>query len=133
MALTSIGLSMAYEEPIEDTLFEMPAPSAPAELTIEERMEEFTKLAKNRGGLIPVTAAADLLGVHRSRLYQLIDSGRLEKINYCGVAFLTGRSIKDWRTDRQQTGGRGQKKIGPFKGLIIGAKIGAGIGKAVAG
>lgn len=117
----------------QDTLFPMPEATAPRELTLEERMEEFTKLAKNRGGLIPVTAAADLLSVHRSRLYQLINSGRLEKINYCGVAFLTGRSIREWQAEDKAATGRGVKKLGTFKSMVIGAKVGVEIGRALAG
>lgn len=115
-----------------DTLFPMPEPTRPAEMTIEDRMEEFSRVAKGKGGLIPVSAGSQLLGISRQRVYQLIDSGRLERIHYCGVAFLTGRSIRDWQADDKQQTGRGNRKIGFFKSVVIGASVGAKIGAAMA-
>lgn len=116
---------------ISDTLFPMPEPVAPAEMSLQERMDEFTRIAKGKEGLIPVTAAADLLQISRQRVYELINSGRLERIHYCGVAFITGRSIKDWNEAEKGLPGRGKKKLGRFKSIVIGAKVGLGIGTAV--
>lgn len=114
-----------------DTLFPMPEPTAPAELTLEQRMAEFTRIAQGKGGLIPVTAAAELLGISRQRVYQLIDKNQLERIHYCGVAFLTGRSIAEWKASDKAAHGRGVKKVGIWKSFVIGAKHGIAVANAV--
>lgn len=114
-----------------DTLFPLPEPTAPAEMSLEDRMAEFTRVAQGKGGLIPVTAAAELLQISRQRVYELINSQRLERIQYCGVAFITGRSIRDWRESEKVATGRGVKKVGIWKSLVIGMKHGAAVGKAI--
>lgn len=104
-------------------------PARRVERSVEDWLEDFNAVAKGKGGLVPVSAMTDLFDVTRQRVHQLIAAGRLEKIQYGGVAFVTGRSIKEWRNDREHTGGRGVKKLGVFRSVVFGAKYGLAIAR----
>jgi len=113
------------------TLFEMPEASSPALETWQDRLSVFKSLAEAREGLIARSALADLFGVSRSRVAQLCDKGQLEVINFCGVQFVSGRSIRDWKEGEKQKGGRGHRRVSIWKSLKAGAHLGAGLANAI--
>lgn len=112
----------------QETLFPLPEPQH-VERSVQDWLDDFNHVAKGKGGLVPVSAMTDLFDVSRQRVHQLIASGRLEKIQYGGVAFVTGRSIKEWKDDRSLGGGPGCKKLGTWKSVVFGAKMGFSIAK----
>lgn len=111
-------------ETTTDTLFPMPEAAPTMWDTWERRTEKFIEMAQAKGGFLPLSAVHDILGVSRQRVHQLVQANRLEKIRYFGQVFVTGRSIREYQAEENVTG-RGHKKIGPWKGVVIGAKIGA--------
>ena len=107
----------------------MPEPAPSAWDTWDKRAELFADLSKAKGGLVPLGALHDILGVSRARVHQLANANRFEKISYFGQVFVTGRSIREYQAEEKVTG-RGHKKIGVWKGLVIGAKIGVAMGNS---
>lgn len=98
--------------------------------TWDKRSDQFLEMAKAKGGLIPKSAVHDILGVSAQRVHQLVEGNRIEKISYFGQTFVTGRSLREYMAEDKPTGGRGHKKIGAWKGAVIGAKIGVALANA---
>jgi len=113
------------------TLFPMPEVEKSTMATAEERAAEFANLATARGGLYPRSAIQEILGVHKSRVPQLIENGDLEEIQYFGVSFITGRSLREWQATERGRGGRGIKRLGIWKKMVVGWKVGNAYGEAV--
>lgn len=61
-----------------------------------DALEDFRALTRRHGGLVPPGAAAVLLGVHRSRVYQLIEAGRLEVVAYGVHQYVAADSLERW-------------------------------------
>jgi hypothetical protein len=115
----------------QETLFPMPEVERSFMATVEERMAEFIHIANARGGLIPRSAAPELLDLHKSRIQQLVDGGQLEQVSYFGVNFITGRSVKFWKEKQPSKVGRGHKKLSLWKQCVVGVKLGRDIGNAI--
>lgn len=111
---------------IQDTLFPMPAAAPVAELSWDQKFQQLGELGKARGGLIPRSAVHEVLGVSKTRVYQLCDEGMLEVIMFFGVAFVSGRSIKAVQEEDRHKG-RGHK-VTRWEAF----KVGAQLGKALA-
>lgn len=76
--------------------------------TVWERWEDCKLAMASKGTLIPATLAAALGDVHRSRIPQLCDAGKLERVVIEGHVFVTEASFLEWV--------RGERKTGrPFK------------------
>jgi hypothetical protein len=106
----------------EETLFPLPE-AVPVEMDCwEDRLEQFLRVGKARGGLVPIVAAPGILGVSKARVYQLLEIDRLEKVSYFGQTFVTGRSVRDYLADDHKPTGQGRKKPGKWRSTVIGAK-----------
>ena len=63
-------------------------------LTRDERAS-FFKIAWDNQGLLPVGIAAQLLGLSRQRVYQMIDEGKLRRIEQLGCVWIAGKEVAD--------------------------------------
>jgi len=57
-------------------------------------IRDFQELSKVHGGLVTPASARELLNVSKARLYQLIQSGDLTKIEYAGQPYLSVNEIR---------------------------------------
>jgi len=55
--------------------------------------DEIAAVEQRKGKLIQVSFAADLMSVHRSRVHQLMDVGKLEKVEVNGHPYVTVQSV----------------------------------------
>lgn len=113
-----------------DTLFPLPEPAPVTFTTWEERAKVFAKMSEMYGGLLPLSALHDILSVSRARVHQLAQANRFENVSYFGQAYVTGRSIKDYLAEEKVTG-RGHKKIGVWKSIVVGVKSGMAFGESL--
>lgn len=114
----------------QDTLFPLPD-AAPIEMaTWDERLDLFTRMAKAKDGLVPQSAVADILDVSKVRVSQLMAANRLEKIVYFGQNYVSGRSLRDYMAEEKMATGRGMKKMGRWKAIVVGMKVGLAVGKS---
>ena len=65
---------------------------------------------QEREGLIPLTFAAELLEIHRSRVHQLVEAGKLTRYSLCGSKFLSVRQLREF-VDVERPTGRPTKKV----------------------
>ena len=97
-----------------------------------ERAALLSRLSAERGGLVPVSALPDVLGISRQQVHNLANEGELEAVKVCGVTFITGRSIEAWEAHRESegknVGGRGKRKpMGMWRKCVVSAKVGVAI------
>lgn len=69
-----------------------------------DHFTEVKALMQDKGTLVPPTIAAELLEVHRSRIDQLVESGRLERIHFQGRPFITEVSLVRWAEAEHKNG-----------------------------
>jgi len=93
----------------------------------QDRLHTLRVMSDTRGGLLPRAILHEALGVSRQRIGEMCSSGVLEVINFCGVQFITGRSLADYKQSEKHKGGYGVK-LTRWQGI----KIGVGMGKALA-
>lgn len=91
---------------------------------IWQAFREFSKETEAKGGPVPVTLAAKLLGISRQRVWFLMQEGKLERVTFEDHAFVTGDSIVAMaKTERKA--GRPVKDLGArevWKASLAGAK-----------
>lgn len=93
-----------------------------------ERAQTLRNLFDTRGGLLPLSACPDVLGISRQRIYQLIDAGSLELVKVESVPFITGRSIEAWEADEgKKAGGYARRRGGRWSKAVISVKVGSAI------
>ena len=56
-------------------------------------VQEFTKLTKLHGGLVPMSAVATILGVSRQRVHQLVDEGTFKHWTFYGMKWLSQEEV----------------------------------------
>lgn len=71
-----------------------------------EHFQELKAIAAEKGVIIPQNYAADLLGVSRQRVHQLVNDGRLEAVEVRGIRFVTEASVMEWAKAERDKGGR---------------------------
>jgi excisionase family DNA binding protein len=71
-------------------LFPLSASEAPAKSKFRQWMDALGK----HGPLLTFTIASSALDVHRSRIYQLVDEGRIETVSVCGERFIPASAIE---------------------------------------
>ena len=64
--------------------------------TWRDRAQDLRDAAELFGGLVPVAAVPETLGISRPRVYQLISDHQLEAVEVWGVSYVSGRSIEQW-------------------------------------
>lgn len=90
-----------------------------------ERAAHLQTLCEKHGGLVPVSAVPDILGVHKSRVHQLIETGALELVQYGSVHFVSGRSLDAWEKADKARGGRGRRRLGIWGKVVVSFKVGS--------
>jgi hypothetical protein len=67
-----------------------------------DQVAEFGELQRKHGGLIPVIVVAGLLNVHRSRVYQYIESGHFPAIGFQGHLYVPEPALIEFlKTERK--------------------------------
>ena len=91
------------------------------------RAQALHKLSEERGGLVPQSALADVLGLSRQRVHQLVQSGQLEVVKVEDVPFITGRSLDAWESDQDKNpkGGWRSRRGGVWAKTIVSFKVGS--------
>lgn len=69
-----------------------------------EHFAELRALMQDKGTLVPPTIAAELLHVARQRIDQLVESGRLERVEFRGRPFITEVSLVRWAEAEHRNG-----------------------------
>ena len=87
-------------------------------------MKEFREVTAQRGPVIPVTVAAEMLGVSRSRVCQFMDSGRLQYYVLGDMRHPFLNSVEAFLRQPRLKGGRPRKPVGVLQGLAMGVKAG---------
>jgi excisionase family DNA binding protein len=73
-------------------------------LTVWEEFRELCKLAEGKGTLIPVVLTANVLNMSTQRVYQLIESGKLEAIRSGRTVLVTEASVVELARTERKTG-----------------------------
>lgn len=90
---------------IQDTLFPMPEAAAmPEPKTVAERVRLWAEAGEGRGGLLPQSMLADVLGVTRQRVFQFVQEGRFETVMLFGQRFITGDSLGEFISQERKSG-----------------------------
>lgn len=69
-----------------------------------DRLEEMRGLVEKHGVPVPVALAAEMLGVGRQRVYDLIKSGRFIGIEWEGHVFVTEESVIEYAQSERRVG-----------------------------
>lgn len=77
-------------------LFELPA-RVPKQTKNKWDEAREMQLIQQTEGLIGITDAADLLGLSRQRVHQIINSGRLGKYEFLGKLFLSLKAVREFQ------------------------------------
>jgi len=69
-----------------------------------DHLAELAEVEQRKGKLIQVSFAADLMSVTRSRVHQLMDVGKLEKVDVNGHPFVTVQSVAAYCETERKAG-----------------------------
>jgi hypothetical protein len=98
--------------------------------TLRSRWRDLNEFAEQHGGLCPQCAVKDLLGVHQTRVSQLVRDGQLQQVNFLGVVWITGNSLVGYMTRTKSKGGRGRRNPRLWDELVVGGKTLVAVGAA---
>lgn len=65
---------------------------------------EARRISQEKGLLVPATLAATLCDVSRNRIYELMQDGRLDRIELNGHVFVTEQSLVAWAATERKAG-----------------------------
>ena len=83
---------------------EMPKRERSRLRTVWDTFLEAKALTEAKGMLIPLSLAASLGGVSKTRIYQLCDSGALERVEFGKNGFVTESSFMTWVQGERKAG-----------------------------
>lgn len=90
-------------------------------LDVLEQLEERTR---QKGPVIPQTLAAEILGISRQRVGQLVEADRIESFLLNGTRFVFLKSFVEFCQEEKRTGGRPPKKVGLLRrGKVLGEAL----------
>nr|CRY97196.1 hypothetical protein [uncultured prokaryote] len=89
-------------QPSQAWLIEVP--SRAIRKTLREEWQAYSDDSEREKGLVLASIAGKLLGVHKSRVYQLLDSGRLTRFEHFGHQWLSAGEIMDRLTEQPRAG-----------------------------
>ena len=92
---------------------ELPKREASKAMGVIEHYRELQRISQDEGMLIPQSYAAKVLRVHRSRVFQLVEDGRLKVVEVNGERYVTGNSVDAHLRSERKTGR-------PAKGSFLG-------------
>ncbi len=91
-------------QPAQQWLIEVPAKAL--KKSLREEWQAYSDDSEQQKGLVLASIAGKLLGVHKSRVYQLLDSGRLTRFEHFGHQWLSAGEIMDRLSEPRSLGGR---------------------------
>lgn len=72
--------------------------------TLWDRFQEVKALTEVHGMLVPCQLAANLLGVSHQRVCQLMEAGKLERVDFGGHPFVTENSLHEHARSERKNG-----------------------------
>jgi hypothetical protein len=81
-------------------------PSRAITKTVREQWQEYTSDCESEKGLVQATTAAKLLGVNRSRVYQLLQEDKLTRFDHFGHQWLSCQELMHRLSEPADIGGR---------------------------
>ena len=69
-----------------------------------DRFQEVKAITDKKGMIVPPIVAAELLGVSRQRIWQLMEGGRLARLEWRGQVFVTERDLMEFAESERKTG-----------------------------
>lgn len=69
-----------------------------------DRFQELSKAAEGKGMLLPLRMAAEIIGVSKQRVQDLIGEGRLEVLELSGERFITEVSVVAYAKSERKAG-----------------------------
>jgi hypothetical protein len=81
--------------------------------TVWQRWEEAKIIMRTKGALIPTGFAARLANVSRQRINQIVEDGRLERVEIDGHFFITEKSFDAWVASERKAGRRVTEHLPP--------------------
>jgi excisionase family DNA binding protein len=97
---------MVHDAP-QPWLIEVPAGSVSKSVRVQ--WQDYTDDCEREKGLVTAGTAAKLLGVHRSRVYQLLDANKLDTFHHFGSQWLSCAQLMHRLTEPTNVGGRPKK------------------------
>lgn len=95
-------------QPPQPWLIEVPSRSITK--TVRQQWQEYQDDCEREKGLVLPSTAGKLLGVHRSRAYQLIEAGKLTEFNHFGHIWLSCTELMHRLSEPVDKGGRPRLK-----------------------
>lgn len=83
----------------ETNVLELPGMPEPAPLRpgtgawAKHELQRFQEISIAEGGLIPPSVAAELMGLHRSRVGQFMETGQLHRVEIAGRPYVSVREV----------------------------------------
>jgi hypothetical protein len=93
-----------HDAPPQPWLIEVPAKSITK--SVRQQWQDYTDACAESRGLVSPTTAATLLGVHRSRVYQLLEAKKLDVQHHFGHPWLSCAQLMQRLTEPKDVGGR---------------------------
>lgn len=87
-------------------------------------MKEFRDVTAQRGPVIPVAMAAQMIGVSSARACQFMDSGRIQYYVLGDQRYPFLDSVEAFLRTPRLKGGRPRKSVGVLQGIAMGVKAG---------
>lgn len=72
--------------------------------TLWDRFKELKAITEEKGMLLSPAFCSALLGVSRQRVYQLMEDGRMERVDVHGQTFITEESLIAWARAEHKNG-----------------------------
>jgi hypothetical protein len=91
-------------QPSQQWLIEVPSRSITK--TVRQQWQDYTSDCEAEKGLVMPSTASKLLGVHRSRVYQLLQAGKLTEFDHFGHRWLSCTELMHRLSEPADKGGR---------------------------
>jgi hypothetical protein len=72
--------------------------------TLWDRFNELRAITEEKGMLLPVPFCASLLGISGQRVHQLIEAGKMERVDVDQAVFVTEKSLIEWARGEHKAG-----------------------------
>lgn len=69
-----------------------------------DRFKEVQALVDRKGTIVPPVVAAELLGISRQRVHELMQGGRLERVEWRGQVFVTEHDLVEFASAERKSG-----------------------------
>lgn len=87
-----------------------------------DEFKEMSRIAEKKGIPVPPGLAAELLGVSRQRIYELMGSGVLETVTVGGRTYVTENSLVAWAEAEHKVGRPTKIEQAARMGAVAGTK-----------